>query len=97
MENNTENTVERDNDVWVELRDEHWYEPTQTEMDSAVAQAMTEIRDYGLNHCKSWDELDDNIDANTLGGMCDDRFHWAWESINEFRDAVHNKLKAGAK
>lgn len=78
-----------------ELED-HYYDPTDAEIAEAVNDALKEISKEGLSGCKSFDDLNDQIDANELAGFCEDRFHWTIEAINTVQSAVDKILREQA-
>ncbi|MGP5043581.1 hypothetical protein ACTXJR_06055 [Glutamicibacter ardleyensis] len=69
------------------------YEATEAEIAEAIAQCLAEIKEMNLGFCKSFSELHDHIDANELGGFCDNRYGWTVDAMNRVQDAVSDVLE----
>lgn len=85
-ETNASETFEDESDFYS-------YEPTEAEIAEAIAQCLEEIKEMNLGFCKTFSELHDHIDANELGGFCEDRHGWTFEAINRVQDAVSDVLE----
>lgn len=79
---------------------------SEQEMQAAVEQAKAEIlADIGTvenskgevmpESINDFSQLHDYVDANTYGGVCDERDHFELGDVIEFQGRVHAWLQAG--